>query len=82
MTSSIALPEQSAFLTTEQLARLLHRKEQTIRTWRLKGNGPKYVRLGNGTKAPVVYRWRDVETWLEERTYRHTADEETNQKGE
>jgi len=63
------------FLTTAQLARLLHRKDQTIRAWRLRGHGPRYVRLGNGLKAPVVYRWRDIEEWLDERTYRHTAEE-------
>jgi predicted DNA-binding transcriptional regulator AlpA len=70
-----ALHEAESFLTTQQLARLLHRKEQTIRAWRLRGHGPRYVRLGEGLKAPVVYRWCDVEEWLEARTFRHTAEE-------
>ena len=63
------------YLTSMQLARLLNLKPQTVRAWRLRGHGPRYIRLGNGPKAPVAYRQRDVEEWLEERTYRHTAEE-------
>lgn len=37
---------------SERLARLLGRKPQTILAWRLRGNGPRYIRLGEGTKAP------------------------------
>jgi len=66
------------YLTSPQLARLLGRKPQTIRAWRLRGTGPSYVRLGNGPKAPVVYRRTDVEEWLAERTYRHTAEEQAS----
>jgi len=66
------------FLSTKDLAELLGLKPQSLRAWRLRGNGPKYIRLGQGTKAPVVYRWRDVEEWLVERTFRHTAEEDPN----
>jgi predicted DNA-binding transcriptional regulator AlpA len=64
------------FLTSTQLAQLLKRKPQTIRAWRLRGHGPKYIRLGNGPKAPVAYRRTDIEEWLDERTYKHTAEEQ------
>lgn len=73
MTSAAPLPEER-FLSTKELAELLRLKEQTLRAWRLRGDGPRYIKLG-GPKAPVVYRWSDVEAWLEERTYSHTAEE-------
>jgi predicted DNA-binding transcriptional regulator AlpA len=65
-----------ALLSSEQVAAWLGLKPQTLRAWRLQGKGPRYCRLGDSTKAPCAYRKRDVETWLQERTYRHTAEEQ------
>ncbi|MFH0901051.1 MAG: helix-turn-helix domain-containing protein [Pseudomonadota bacterium] len=69
---------EDVFLTTKELAQLLRVREQTVRCWRLRGgdSGPPYVRVGNGLKSPVIYRLRDVEEWINARTYRSTAEEE------
>jgi predicted DNA-binding transcriptional regulator AlpA len=63
------------FLSTKELAALLGLKPQSLRAWRLRGDGPRYIRLGQGTRAPVTYRWSDVEEWLDARTFNHTAEE-------
>jgi len=73
-TLSQAVTEQ--FLTGAQLAALLGRRPQTIRAWRLRGHGPRYIRLGDRLKAPVAYRLSDIEDWLAARTFQNTAEEE------
>jgi len=35
----------------------------TWKTWRAKGEGPAYYRIGRR----CLYRWSDVEAWLEQR---------------
>jgi predicted DNA-binding transcriptional regulator AlpA len=67
--------EPEALLTSEQVATWLGLKPQTLRNWRLTGKGPRYHRLGDSPKAPCAYRRSDVEAWLNERTYQHTAEE-------
>ena len=57
-----ALADQ--YLTTNEVADLLHVTTNTLLTWRKKaGKGPAFARVG----AKVLYRAVDVETWLEAR---------------
>ncbi len=53
------------FITTTELGEILRVKEQTLRSWRCKGIGPAFCRLGRGPGARVVYRRADVEAWLD-----------------
>jgi predicted DNA-binding transcriptional regulator AlpA len=46
--------------------------KRTAQRWRTTGEGPPYVRLG---PRRIAYRAEDVARWLEQRTYRHRADE-------
>jgi len=32
--------------TTKEAAKLLHRSPRTLETWRVKGNGPRFVKMG------------------------------------
>ena len=50
-------------LTTAKLAERLRTSVNTIHYWRGRGTGPPGVRVGKR----VLYRWGDVETWLEQR---------------
>ncbi|MDG3014148.1 hypothetical protein [Speluncibacter jeojiensis] len=34
---------------------------QTLAVWRMKGAGPKFIRMGRH----VRYRWEDVDAWLD-----------------
>jgi hypothetical protein len=54
---------------------MLGRRPQTLRRWRLEGRGPRYIRIGNGPAARVLYRWADVETWMAARTFTTTSEE-------
>ena len=64
-----------SLLSTAQAAAYLGRRPQTLRKWRLTGEGPPYIRLGDSPQARVAYRRKDLEAWLEERTWRSTAEE-------
>jgi len=69
------------YLTTQQLAEMLGGlRPQTLRSWRVRGCGPPYIRIGRGTRAKVLYRLSVVHAWLDERTYRNTSEEHV--KGE
>ncbi|MFQ5410374.1 MAG: helix-turn-helix transcriptional regulator [Anaerolineales bacterium] len=63
-------------LNTAATARRLGIAPQTLRSWRLKGIGPVYIRLGEGPRARCVYRYADVETWLRDRAFRNISDEQ------
>lgn len=62
-------------LNTIQAAKVLGRQPQTLRLWRLRGGGPKYLRLGNGVHARVAYRPSDLDAWLRARTFVSTSEE-------
>lgn len=47
------------FLTTAQVAALLHKAPETIRYWRHKGTGPRGVKVGQA----VVYPRSSVDSW-------------------
>lgn len=57
-------------LTTAQAARAVHLSEQTLRIARLRGNGPRFVKLG----ASVRYRVSDLEAWIAARVVASTAE--------
>jgi len=61
-------------ISTAQLAARLCVTPGTVRTWRLKGGGPAYIRVG---KNRVVYRESDIEEWERARSFVNTAQEAT-----
>lgn len=51
-------------LTQEQVAELLQIHPGTLENWRMRGEGPQFIKLGNKRRSPIRY-WRDaVEDWL------------------
>jgi len=67
----VAVKPLPDWVDTKELASWLHLSPQTFRKWRLTGGGPQYVKFGNR----VLYKRKDVESWLAERTFKHSADE-------
>lgn len=59
-------------LTTRQAADLLGFEPRTMEELRRKGSGPPFIRLSSRS---VRYRLDALERWLEERTFRSTAEE-------
>lgn len=46
--------------TTEELAARWGKSKTMLAHWRIEGRGPKYLKLGEGIRAPIVYRISDV----------------------
>lgn len=59
------MTEDSQFLSTGELARLLGLRPQTLRRWRSRGCGPRFVRFGDTRRGRVRYARRDVAGWIE-----------------
>lgn len=66
--------DAAALVASAELAAFLGVKPQTLRKWRLTGQGPPYVKLG-GPAGRVVYRRSDVDTWIESHRFTSTAAE-------
>lgn len=60
----------NAINTTDEAARFLRLQKQTLESWRLKGIGPVFVKLGRR----VVYRREALERFMAERERRSTSD--------
>jgi len=60
---------ENELLTTEQLAELLGIRPNTIEGWRLKGQGPRFCKLGRS----IRYRRSDVEDWINDNIYQNTS---------
>lgn len=53
-----------------EVAELLGVTERCIEGWRVRGGGPRYVRVGR----LIRYRHSDVSAWLDARTRASTSD--------
>ena len=69
ITPSSGLPFKLNLMDTVQLAELLRNKVNTVEGWRLKGVGPRFIRVGR----LIRYRLEDVETWLDAQTCSSTS---------
>jgi predicted DNA-binding transcriptional regulator AlpA len=55
-------------LTERQAAEFLTIRVKTLQAWRVRGRGPKFIKLGGS----VRYRREDLEQFLDEHTRVHT----------
>jgi predicted DNA-binding transcriptional regulator AlpA len=55
--------KMDTFLREKDLAALLAVSVATLRAWRLRGKGPRYVKIGSA----VRYRQEDINAWLDSR---------------
>ena len=51
-------------LNDAEAAKLLCVSTATLRSWRCRGIGPPYIKMGNGAKAPVRYSESDIEQYI------------------
>lgn len=58
-------------LTAAELAQRLGSTEGALAQWRYKGLGPKFIKP---SPRKVLYRWSDVEAWLDAQTRTITGD--------
>ncbi len=64
---------QKRLLDTVQTAALLGITPNTLKLWRHKGRGPKFVKLGDAKQAGVAYDEADVLAWRESRKFASTS---------
>jgi len=65
----------ASILTTNQAAARLGVQPQTLRAWRMRGGGPRFVRLGIGKMSKVGYRLSELEEWVGRHTFGSTSEE-------
>lgn len=58
-----ANPDQDQLLTVDETAALLKISVEQLKEWRMRGEGPKILRLGHRT---VRYRRSDIRAWMDE----------------
>ncbi len=75
MTKRTLRPLPERLLTSTETAEILGLRPQTLRVWRLRGRGPRYVRLGSTSRSRVAYRFSEVQAWLDTHTFNSTSEE-------
>lgn len=53
---------------TKEAARYLGMAQSTLEKWRVYGNGPPFLKIGNR----ITYQIRDLEAWLDAHRYTST----------
>jgi hypothetical protein len=69
----LGLRSGELMLTPPQAAAILQTSTDQLSTMREVGDGPPFVKLGDGAKAPVRYHLGKLRKWLEEHTFLNTA---------
>ncbi|OQX33409.1 MAG: hypothetical protein B0D91_14455 [Oceanospirillales bacterium LUC14_002_19_P2] len=57
------------YLTPSELARRWNFSERSLGVWRVNGQGPRYLKIGNR----IRYRVEDVEAWEQAHMYRQVG---------
>jgi len=55
--------DTSKHLTTDQLAERWKMNTGTLRNWRSKKRGPKYIALGAGKRPAILYALKDIKSF-------------------
>lgn len=63
-----------SLLSPIEASRQLGISEYTLRLWRCRGKGPKYIKFGTAKQSAVAYYEEDVIAWLAERRYGSTTE--------
>lgn len=62
--------ERPRLLSAKDTARMLGVHFNTLSKWRIRGSGPPFIKAG----TRVIYRFSEVERWLDSRTHLHTTE--------
>lgn len=69
-------------LTSALAAVILGVKTNTLDGWRVRGCGPKFIKLGHSRGAAVRYKQADIEAWLASQTATSTTDHQQRHRSE
>lgn len=70
----IELARERQLLTTAEAADYLRLKRRTLEDMRVRGNGPRYYKLGPGRMSRVAYRKGDLDAWVERYSFGSTSE--------
>ena len=62
------------FLTTIEVAETLRISRRTLERMRVEGTGPRYLKVGPGKRARVLYRQSEVDAWLSRFDFGSTSE--------
>jgi len=65
--ADITVPEEGSLMTSRELANVLQISQQLVEDMRARGEGPKFMKIGERMNSPVRYRRDDVREWIESR---------------
>jgi len=60
-------------LNNEEAAAALGISPNTLKIWRCRGKGPRFIKLGESKQAGVAYDHADVEAWKSARKFASTS---------
>lgn len=60
-------------LNNNEAAALIGITPGTLKFWRCKGKGPRYIKLGSSPRAGVAYDPADVDAWVSARKFDSTS---------
>ena len=66
-----AAADAAGLLHEQEAARFLAISFRTLQTWRVRGGGPRFCKIGRA----VRYRRRDLIDWVEEQSRASTCDQ-------
>ncbi len=69
-----AMSDKKQYLNTEEAAEILRISARTMERYRVQGTGPRYLKVGPGKRARVLYRLEDLIAFLEDQGYRSTSE--------
>lgn len=62
------------WLTSAEAAAYLRISARTLEGMRVRGDGPRYFKVGPARRAKVLYRREDLSTWMEKFAFRSTGE--------
>ncbi len=65
---------QDCYLTSNEAAKLLKLSIRTLERMRVTGDGPRFMKAGNGKRSRVLYKNSDITEWLEGNAYQSTSE--------
>ncbi len=68
----------SKHLKPEEVMQRLGVTRNTLQSWRTRGGGPPYIKLGHRT---VVYPLQELQAWEDKRKFNNTAEEKQQEEG-
>lgn len=63
----------SAALNNDEAAALIGITPATLKFWRCKGRGPRFIKYGPSPRAGIAYDPADIQKWLDERKFASTS---------